>query len=251
MSTGSRRQRVNIPGSVVPAEAFPGKSLQSLRIGDAPFEQVACHLSAAHLGVDHDAPQLVPFPYAELRCDDLHLAADTFPVEQSFHLLTGKIDQYAIVGLDALQQETGQSGLPVGEHALSAVVGQHGVAFQPVVVDEVQRTQESVKERGDVQVCLRIAEVVGTEVIGSNALEHDTRIGEQCRQLRIVCIVEMAVTQLVLRRNLSVDAQQLFHLLGAEGGKLQRQLRRFCFKRGKGSEGDGSPGAVCHGLGTG
>ena len=147
---------------------------------------MARHLPAAHFRVDHNGFQPVALADAEFGRDDPRFAADAFPVEQPLHLSARQVDQDAVVGVNPAQQVVGQPALPVGKHRFVAAAGQYGVAFEPVGADGVQRAEQSVEERGDVEVPLGVFEIGVGETRRVDAFEDDSRVGRKGWDRRVV-----------------------------------------------------------------
>ena len=138
--------------------------------------------------------------------------------------------QYAVVGLDLLQKGVRQFVLPIFENRLLAVAGQYGVAFEPVGADRVQRAEQSVKERGDVEVRLRIFEIPGREIRRSDPF---------------------AVAEPVRRGDPMVYAQDFRQLFGGERRQLSGQLPGLRAVKGRSGAGYRQGGAFGHRFGAG
>ena len=212
---------------------------------------MARHLSAAHFGIDHDGFQPVALADAEFGRDDPRLAADAFPVEQPFHLSARQVDQDAVVGVNPAEQVVGQPALPIGKHRFVAVSGQYGVAFEPVGADGVQRAEQSVEERGDVEVPLGVFEIGVGETRRVDALENDSRIGRDGRKRRIVVTVEAAVAQTVFGGDTAVDAQEPGQFVGRERRQFGGQSGGLVAVGGPGRAGRRDGTALRHRFGAG
>ena len=235
----------------VQAEAFPFERPERRGIGDAVFQDMPRHLSAAHFRIDHDGFQPVALADAEFGRDDPRFAADAFPVEQPLHLSARQVDQDAVVGVNPAQQVVGQPALPVGKHRFVAAAGQYGVAFEPVGADGVQRAEQSVEERGDVEVPLGVFEIGVGETRRVDAFEDDSRVGRKGWDRRVVVAVEAAVAQAVFGGDTAVDAQEPGQFVGRERRQPGGQFRGLAAVGGPGRAGRRDGTALRHRLGAG
>ena len=235
----------------IQAEPLPFECLERGGVGNAVAEDVARHFAAAHLRIDYDGFEPVAFADAEFGRDDTRLAADAFPVEEPLHFAAREVDEDAVVGMDTAEQVVGEPGLPIGEHRFVAVAGQCGVAFEPVGADGVQRAEQPVEERGDVEVLLGVFEIGVGETRRVDSLENNTRVGHEGRNGRFVVAVETAVTQAVFGGDAAVDAQEPGQFVGRERRQLGGQLRGFVAVGRTGRTGRRDGGMFRHGLGAG
>ena len=197
----------------VKRESFPFKPFQCFGAFDPVFQDISCHFSPAHLGIDNDGRGFPVFHDIELGCDDLHFAAYPIPVEKLFHFSAGQIDQYASLLFDFADKIIGEQRLPVVEHRQVSCFCQFHVPFKPVVLDAVQRAQQSVEKRCDEQVVLREKKVFFREIRWADALEYDSRIRSQSRKrfskrgtdVPGVCILLRAVIVLAHEMNVIIS----------------------------------------------
>ena len=129
-------------------------------------DEVAGEGASHHFGIDHDGFEAVALVDVKLGRDDTHVLCYAFPIEKTFHFGTGGVDENTIVGLNAFDEEIGKERTPELEDALAVVVGQLDVAFETIVFDFVERTIQSVEERGNPKMLLRITKVGFRKFLG-------------------------------------------------------------------------------------
>ena len=104
------------------------------------------HGTPATLGIDGDDFQFSIFHHQEFRLDNLHFLADTLPVKQMLHFLCSQMNENAVISLDRINQQIGQKGFLMQKHCLAV---QLHLAFHPIGVNHVERTQETIEKRSD------------------------------------------------------------------------------------------------------
>ena len=216
---------------------------------DSAFQGKPRHLAAAHLRIDHDGFQPVAFADAKLRGDDPHLAGEAPPVEEPLHLGAGQIEQHAVVGLDFADETVGEPLPPEVETCLLLLARQDGVAFEPVGADGIQRTEQPVEKRSDVQMLLGVFEVVVGETPRVEPLEDDSRVGRQGREA--FGVVERGVTASVLGGDRAVYAQDSGQVVGRERCQGCGCGIGFLLEAGFGGAGRADRGVIRHRLGAG
>lgn len=125
-------------------KAFPLKLFQLFRMCYPVFQDEAGHLAPTHLGVDNYRGRFPVFQGVELGRNDLYFPADFFPVEQVFHFTTGQVDKNASLLPDGINEIVRQQRAPVFKHGFPFVFRQSYIAFQAVILNTVQRAEQSV-----------------------------------------------------------------------------------------------------------
>lgn len=164
-------------------EAFVFERSEAGRVGDAVFDDETGHGAAAHLGIHHDGLEPAAFAHHEFGLDASDFLPHTLSVEEAFHLFACHVEQDAAVGLDAVDERVGEQWLPIVEHAKVVMAGQPHITFQPVVLDAVQGTQQTVEERGDPQVLLCEVELASVQRRGIEMLVGDAGVRKDGRSL--------------------------------------------------------------------
>ena len=180
------------------------------------------HLAPGHLGVDDDRFLFPLFVDLEVGRDDSCLAGDSFPVKGRLDILTGQIDQQAVVVTDIVDQGLGLPLFPeIGDNTFGQV--RHlCVELHPVGLDQVERPKGAVAAGSDLKMLLGKQELLCREIGGLQVLEYDARIGQDCLQAGVLCRVELLETPIGVGRHFRAYLEYRGQILG---GKLCHEKR--------------------------
>ena len=166
-------------------EAFVTEGLQFVGVSRSVLQDEAHHGSAAGLGPDglHLQPAL-PVAHVEERLDDPHLASHALPIEEVLVFFRAEMDEDAVVGLDAVNQEVGQPIFPelvdgavvrsLKAHAVLHAVGHNGV----------HRAEQAVEKTGNPEMLLGELQVVAAERLRPQMFIGLSVVGQDSRHLR-------------------------------------------------------------------